>query len=232
MRKIRYLLCSLLFPALLFSQELTKDNLIDTYLEDAGLYAALYHGKGYVGYPRYYINHPCLVSPEYQLGDLKYGDVYYPEVYLKLDWFSGQVIVNTPDRIYQVLLAPERFEYATIHGYKVIYHPAGELPGNLPEGYYLHLHEGTNSVLKLEIVVLDTKVVDSAVEYKFMRSTRYYVLQNGKYNRIGGQQSLLSLFPIHKKELKRFIKQNGLSYKEDSEKLVLEVVKHYETLIQ
>ena len=97
----------------------SADSLVVAYMKEAGSFSALYYGNPYQGYPPAK-NHPFLKDILYAKALLVYQDVVYPEVMIRLDMCRDELIVQTPD-FRNVVLAPEKVEYAELHGKHIIY---------------------------------------------------------------------------------------------------------------
>lgn len=162
----------------------------------------------------------------YGVGDLFYDGILYVGVRMRLDLWRDELVVAPPDNASAgVVLDPSRFGYADLRGYRIIHIPARS-SFNLPEGYYLQLHEGRHNVLKKEVFTFSTS------EMKFSRlSLTYYVEKDGIYHRVGRRKgSTLRLFGEHRNELNRFIRSGRLDLWNDTEWAIVEIVREYERL--
>lgn len=119
-------------------QEVVRD-----YTAAAAGQSVIYHGKEQVKYANSIKNHPYLKGEEYVTGDLSFEGIRYRGVKMRLDLYRNELLLLSPDNRFHIVLPSDRVDYAEFHGYHIFYrYPDGRLD-NLPEGYYLRLHEGS-----------------------------------------------------------------------------------------
>ncbi|MCD7936864.1 MAG: hypothetical protein LUG98_08395 [Tannerellaceae bacterium] len=237
MKSIYSFLCILCIPFSICAQETSVSTdhisgLITKYQEESVSHAAIYTGKEHMKYPLYYKEHPFLVSDKYATGTLMYDNVFYPEVHLKLDYYTNELVLNTPGGHYNIVLSPDRFQYATLHGYYLIYHQRDNRPASPPTGYYAQLYEGTYGIMKRLVVELQETITNTQLSYTFKTGMRFYVLKGDRFYSANSQGALLNIFKDKKRELKQFIRSNHLNFNQDPDRFLIEVVKQYEKITQ
>lgn len=208
----------------------TADKVIDTYFVSADSYAAIYSGKEQAKYPLYFQNHPYYKTDEYQEGSLSFDGAFYPHVKLRLDLHLEEIIIQTLDTRYNIIVPNDRVDYVYL-GTELV---TRNIPHNennaLPAGYYIRLYDGQFPVWLRQTCPINEKIEDKEIIYSFRPSKRFYIYINGKYHRVSSKGSVLKLFPSHKKELKKYIKSSRLNFKQSPENAIVEVVKQYERL--
>lgn len=242
MGKVYNLLIFFFLPVFVYAQEipdLTNDTFYAeienaaNYFQKARLNKAIFNGKEHVKYPAFYIGHPFLVADQYTTGNLCCDSTLYPDVPLKLDWYTGELLINTPDQRYNIVIPSERLQYATLYNYRLFYHRADSRPGSPPDGYYLALpNSGKYPIWKKEVVKQEERFVDRKALVAFNRSFHFYIEKDGVYHKVKSKKSLLNVFPDRKKELNRFIKESRLNYTETPDRMLVAVVEQYEKLTQ
>ncbi len=65
---------------------------------------------------------------------------------------------------------------------------------------------------------------------RFVEKISYYICRDGVYYPVSGKRSLFNLFKENKNELKRYIKERRLSFGDERERSLIEVVEYCETL--
>ena len=222
----------LFFGGGLYAQEATLQQLIDRaaadYLKSVGDESVLYYGNLQEELPRA-TNHPFLQDQQYARARLSYLGAIYPEALLRLDLRRHELVVFAPDAR-QIVLIPENVDVAELHGRRVIFESGG-LPGGLSKGYYLLLHSGECKVLEKRTASLNRKENSANVlEEYYIISTRFYLYKDGVYHTILSRRGLLNVLQPYKKELKRFISENHLSYRKHKETFLVRTVVEYEKL--
>lgn len=235
MRKIT-ILCLLffLFIGKIYAQQdlvqPVSEAIIQDYLSKAKEYSVIYSGKLQYPYDPNIVNHPYLTTSEYSEGSLSYNNIVYTKVLMRLDLYKDELIVLTPDKLYNVFLENEKFEYARFNDYLVIPSVQNRWK-DAPSGkYILLLHDGKYSVIKKYLLDLQTRVQSTHVEREFTIKERYYICKDGRCYSVKSKGSVLKLFPDKKRELNSYAKMHKLNFGKNTESAIVEMVKHYETL--
>lgn len=192
-----------------------QHNLVNEYLKEAGNYAQLYNGEVATIYnPFVYKNGPYYKSEDYVVGELTYRGNMYPSQQIRLDLYKDQLVVLVPGVRLGVIVNPYNLNEANIYGRTVIYHTP-LLESGLREGYYVQLHAGLTLQLLGRFTMKLSDVKDDNRKYYYLVQ-RYYIVHNGTYYPVRNGSAFSKLFPTHKKEIKGFIKVNGLTFSENS----------------
>jgi len=205
---------------------------IISYLAVADNSAVIYSGKEEQTYPTNISNHPYYVSDQYQQGTLSFDGVEYHGVSMRLNVASEELIVSLPGRFFNVIVPRDRLDYAILNSYPLFYNGYAVKENSLPEGYFLLIHKGNNSVLRRETAFLSEQITGRSLNRFFAKKVRYYIYKDGQYHSVDSKGALLKLFKNQKKELNRFIKQQNLNFRNSTEYAIVSVVEYYEKLIQ
>ena len=222
----------ILFGTCLFAQDAALRQTLDApaadYLKTIGNASVLYYGNPQEDLPRA-SNHPFLQESQYTRARLSYLGVHYPDVMLRLDLRRHELVILSPDARHIVLL-PDNVDEAELHGRRVVYE-SGEASGSLSKGYYYLLHAGACQVLEKQTASLNRKEnsANNLEEY-YILATRFFLYKDGAYQTIRSKGGLLKALEPHKKELKRFISSNHLSYRKHQEDFLVMTVAEYERL--
>lgn len=207
-----------------------KDADVEAYLTYAGSQAVVYTGREEPKYPTYVLNHPYFETHEYRDGLLSFEGLVYPNVKLRLNQETEELILLSPDGRFNVIVPAERVDYAYIGPYYISYYREDD--GVLPKGCYVWLHNGKYPVLRRETVFLSSNTNEMQLEYSFTKRIRFYIYKDGVYKQVKSKGSVLKLFKSKKKELKALIKEHGLNFNSEPDKAITAVVKLYEYLEQ
>lgn len=181
--------------------------------------------KEYDGWESETYNLESLANGAFDEGQLLYDGVLYSKISMRLDLYTNELMVLTPNITYRVVLDPGRVEYADFNGYHVIYiSPDSEI--KLQEGYYQQLYAGKSSVLRKESFSLDRQAGRLA-----NWSKRYYICKDGISYRVKNKKAVLKVFKSHKKELERYIKDMNIDFKNIESALPV-IVEQYDKLTE
>jgi len=232
MRRAGLLYFFIFFGGFLFAQEVTRRQMLDQsvveYLKTVNEESALYFGPLQEELPRT-TNHPYLNEPQYAKARLSYLGAIYPEAMLRLDLRRHELVVFSPDNS-NIVLFPENVDYAELHGQHVIYFQPDNLPGCPSNGYYFLLHSGNCKVLEKQTASLNRRNTLGVWEEYYIISTKFYLFKDSAYQTIWNKRGLLKALQPYKKELKRFISANHLSFRENQEEFLVRTVVEYEKL--
>lgn len=200
------------------------------YLQAAKGQAVFYSGKEQYVYPTYYEGHPYLVAVEPVTGTVVYDGITYPDIRMRLDLYRDELVVSLPEGNYNVVLQPERVNYADLHSCRLIYYYPDGLKGCPVQGYHILLREGAYPVLERPSAKLMDVLRGTEREVYFEQSQRFFIRRDEAYYTVKSKSSLLKVFPSHKKELNQFIKQHKLNFRKETGKAIVAVVEEYERL--
>lgn len=205
-------------------------EVVNKYIQASGNQLIIFNGKEEPKYPAQAINHPFLDTSEYREGVVSFDGVVYPNIRMRLNVHSEELIVQSPTTRLNVVIPADRVDYAYISPFYIIPHNNNNSYPELPTGYYVLLHDGKHQVLKRETAFMQSQVKSMEVEVSFKKQTRFYIYKDGKYNTVSSQRSVLKLFNSKKRELQQYIKQHNLNYKKFPETYLTAVTNYYETL--
>ena len=236
-RYITLMICSLLITFNMLAQNYSavagkiNDDNISSYLGAINNHAVIYTGKEEPMYNVRTTNHPYLNTIEFKKGELSYDGRVYKDVMLRLNCNIDELTVMNPDRTLSIIVPKDRVDYAVIDSMYIIYHkpkPADRM--GMSEGYYVRTYNGDCQVWKRETCFLKNVIKDYEVEYLFAKKLKIYIYKDGTYYPVKRKGSVLKLFASKRRELSKIIKQSGLSFSSNPEKVVVEATKYYDKL--
>lgn len=132
----RYLLCLLCLPAVWTCRAQEKET--NDYLRHAGAWAVIYSGKEEARYPGVR-EHPYLDTQQYRHGSLWFDGRLYPAVPMRLNVYTDELSVRSPDNRFGVVVPPERIDSVCFAQYDIFYDD---------RGFYARLYNGKYPVWK------------------------------------------------------------------------------------
>jgi len=235
--KTRFILSMLIcfFPGYLIyaqTEKTSNQTLINEYavkyIEAAGDYAAIFDGKdqpklinniksGYLRPKGYkdidswgyeFFNIDSETNGTFGEGTLLYDGIIYPKVSMRLDLYTDELMLLTPNITYRIVLDPEKVGYADFNGYRVKY-TQPDSKAKIKKGYYVYLYSGKYIALKKETLGLNNNR-SALTEW----SRKYYIYKDGVYHAVKNKKSVLNVFKTHKKELDQYIKDTRIDFKD------------------
>ena len=221
------------------SPDIQKDNTTilyenaKSYLNAANEHAAIYSGREEPNLLKIWANHPYLDTDTFRTGTLSVDGSVYHEIPMRLNKYSGELIVATPDERLPVVVPREYLDYAIIDSLYIVYQKPVLANGKaLPEGYYIRIQDGQSQVWKHCVSSLTSGIrrVERTLDYFFEHKESFYIYSDGAYHHVKNERSLLKVFEPKKNELKKVIRDLGLSFSKSPDNIVVTITKCYNEL--
>jgi len=213
------------------NQEMIIDDNINLYLKAVNNYAVIYTGKEEPIYNVRTTNHQYLNTLEFRIGEFSYNGRVYRDVFLRLNQDKEELIVMNPNRTLSIIVPKDRLDYAIIDSMYILFHKPESANGlEMPEGYYVRVYNGDHEVWKRETCFLNSVIKDNNLEYFFEKRLRMYIYKDGIYYPVKSKKSVLRLFDSEKKDIKRLIKRYSLSFKNEPERSIVNVISYIDKL--
>lgn len=199
---------------------------------DRALYGqvALYNGSEYIPIPEPYKGFPFFGSEYWEEGTIKYSGEVFHDVLMEYDLVQDQLVIEHYDQrgyVTEVKLHSDLIEYFDLLGHRFI-NVRGDSSG-IRAGFYDLLYDGTMKLLCKHRKLLHETISNGTVEVSFLERANYYLLRDGKTISLRNKASILKALSDKKKALRQFARANGLS-NENKEKMMVSLVRHYESL--
>ena len=164
-------------------------------------------------------------------GSVLYDSVLYDHVLLLYDEVKDLVILWDFTNLYKVNLFPELIDRFTIEDHRFIRLKDSLNPNQPHNGFYEVLYQGRMMLLKKEKKVIreDLSSGPTAEYYIEGADTSWYLKKNNVYYPVNTTRSLLHALKDRSREVKRFIRSNGLSMRRDRENTLLKVSAWYDS---
>jgi hypothetical protein len=181
---------------------------------------------GRVFYPQTLIQgHAFVFTDDWLKGTICYDGIWYHDITFKYDVFQQELVVVTPKMI-SVRLISERIQRFNFNGQTFVrYNP--DKDHVLKSGFYQQIETGTVTIMVHRRKIIYEQIVQTTMERNFAPLNSYYALKDGKYYPVNSQKSLLNLLGDSRKAIAKNLKRQGLKYKHDQEKYIVEAAKFY-----
>lgn len=195
------------------------------FFKEAGNNSVLYRGQQARKYTARANGTFYWSTPKFVEGSVVMDGKLYTGVLLNIDAVRQQLLVSRPVGVLATELKKEKVQSFTIGGTRYENLRAKGLE-DAPEGYFEIIYEGPETVYKqitkkLEFDANDSNHNGEDIGYRdeFYNSSlhsywacyrSYYVLRDGKLLKFRNKKTFISLYPKHKKELKKYAKSNEL----------------------
>ncbi|HEY5825165.1 MAG TPA: hypothetical protein VIT44_12395 [Cyclobacteriaceae bacterium] len=202
-----------------------KKNSIQLYSKSLSAQSHLYNGSSYTEYRSQNEENPYFID-EWLDGTIQYDSDFYENVPLLYDISRDKLITDHQYTVNKIELINERIGYFTIKDHLFV-----QLEDKrLTKGFYELVYDGLSKVYVRHQKTLQSKRVDYSIENLFEEKTTYYILKDGRYISVKSKGSVLNVLEDKKTELKKFIRDNHLSFTSARTKDITRLVQYYDQL--
>ncbi|HTH82848.1 MAG TPA: hypothetical protein VL490_07920 [Mucilaginibacter sp.] len=210
--------------------QIPVNNAINNYKKTIVLQSGLYNGPEYVFYNRQKKDNVFYQDQSFWVNStINYNGATYTNVPLVYDLYKNEVVALLYNKTTNYILIPEKLTSFTFQNHFFIYRNVPEGSGNLKSGIYDQLYSG-----KTEVLVRRTKSLLTLPNQDklYPEADNIFIKKAGKYYEADSKGSLLSVLKDRKKDLRKFINDNNLDFKENKDQSIARAVIYYDTLTQ
>lgn len=191
----------------------------------------LYRGARYVDYD-YLVQdgQPFFGADSIRIGTVVYDGIFFDQVPMLYDLVKGSLIINDPYHVYKISLIMDLVDSFTITDHQFIRLRDSLNPSAPANGFYELLYKGRLTLLKKEKknYVANLLVTVENIQNFIGHTISYYLKKGGTYYHLNNKKALLNTFKDRKSDLKKFIRRNKLSWRDDKETLLIKVMSWYD----
>ena len=186
----------------------------------------LYNGREFINpFERKEANgHIYFISDEWQDGYIYYVGQLYEHVSLRFDVFQNKVIVEHPRSHREIELDSKKISYFGLNGQKFVRLTSPT------EGFYAEIYHGDVKVYIWYYKTLKENTEGKTMVREFLAKEKVYILKDQKYQTVSSKSAALSVFKERKSELKKLIKEENLSFKDNKTYALSRMAQYYDQL--
>jgi len=229
----------LLFAANCYAQQradsglyqLPVNNAIAHFKQALGVQSGLYNGQEYIPYSklrRYNVFfHDALT---WDKGTVTYDGMTYTDVPIMYDLYKNVLVAQLYNITTSYTLITEKITDFTLQNHHFVYKHSDLLNTNgLETGIYDQLYSGKTEVLVKRKRML---IITSGAQNTFPEDDQVFIKKGDIYYPAGTEHTLLSILKNKRKELRKYINDNNIVFKDNQELATVRVVIYYDKLTQ
>ena len=201
------------------------DSTIAFYTERLGENTLLYNGREYTGSYSRSIGHPFYASDQPQKGSIVYDGVLYSHSAVSYDLVNDEVVIKTMQNR-SIKLLNETIDQFSLgdHVFVHIKPQTSGVKGLNPGFYEVLLNEKIKVLAKRKKQLIPSFNLEDP--YRFVHYDKFFLQTNDSYHEVTSDGSLLALFPSQRKEIRKYMRNKGISFKKNPEYALLGVVEY------
>ena len=214
------------------TQESTLNlNMANVYNKAIGPQSALYNGPAFIPYK--FIsktNANFNDTTSFNNGKVNYDGIVYTNAPLMYDLNKDLLLSHLHDGATVYSLVSEKVYEFNLFNHHFVRIIADTVNKQLATGFYDELYNS-----KLRLLVHRTKKINDEINqqkviYSFIPSNDYYLKKGMTYYEVNSLSKFLDVLKDRKKELKQYIKDNKIRFRDDPEKAMLILATNYDHL--
>ncbi|MEZ4900343.1 MAG: hypothetical protein R2822_00490 [Spirosomataceae bacterium] len=212
----------------------TPPNLATTMYQAATILSPhLYNGNRYHIYDSRSLDHQFFQTEEWAKGVIEYDGQRFEEVPMLYDIFKDQVVIQYKGHPGLIQLQSERvraFSYIDHHFIRI---ESDRTAGvNLSTGFYDILYDGKTQVLARRTKLRQEQIEGDKVKVSFSSKDVFYIKKEGKYYSANTKNGVLSVFEDQKKALKKYLREQRLNYRKNTEVALVKLATYYDQIVR
>jgi hypothetical protein len=198
-----------------------------------------FNGTAYTELKRTKTEHPYYLVDEWVTGSIDYEGRHFNNVPLRFELVNNTLVTKAYNDE-MLALVKEKLDGFGLKGHHFVKINNEDVNNSLPgTGYYDVIYDGPSRVIASHQKDMQRTMVNQVYTYNldtgqklYLEKNRYFILMKGRYYPVSGKSSVLGLFNNQKTTLKKFIRQQGLDFKQDRDKSLSAVAAFYDSLMK
>jgi hypothetical protein len=209
----------------------SQENAIAAYYKFIGANNHLYNGSEYVTGVYRETMHPYFKAIWFSNGEVFYDGVLYHDVPLMYDIITDQVITNRFQMSFRIVLVSNKIEYFTLLGHTFVRITQDSVSKSvIGTGFFDRLYDGKVKVYakrfkKREELLRNNELIERIDEHNL-----FYVMKGGIYYSVQNKKSLWEVFQDHKSEIRKYLRKNGIKFRENPELAIMKSAAYYDQI--
>ncbi|REA62369.1 hypothetical protein DSL64_08890 [Dyadobacter luteus] len=190
----------------------------------------LYNGRVYYIYDPRMEEHQFFTDRKWYRGSVLSEGQRYDSIPMMYDIVKDQLVVRHLNGD-PMVVASEKVKCFTNYGELFIWYEKGKgIEPTMVTGFYNLFYDGPTHLLIRRTKTRQEKIVDRKVITVFPQKDFYYVRKGGQYYAVRSKKSFLSLFPDHKRALRRVLRKEDIMYRQDRAYAIKRMLTTYDEL--
>ncbi len=209
--------------------QLPVNNAIAHFKQVLGVQSGLYNGQEYIPYSRQRRYNVFFHDAQtWDKGTVTYDGMTFTDVPMMYDLYKNVLVVQLYNITNSYVLITKKITDFTLQGHHFVYKYSDPSNTNgLEAGLYDQLYSGKTEVL---VKRKRTLFINPGAQNTFPEDDQVFVKSGNLYYPVGTQHALLSVLKNKRKELRKYINDNNIVFKDTQEQATVRVVVYYDKL--
>jgi hypothetical protein len=190
----------------------------------------LYNGRQYYVYDSRSEEHQFFLDRKWKKGSVLYDGQLFDSIPMLYDIFKDELVIkhfNGDD----LLLQSEKTDSFILNGHRFERLEAGkEINDQMRTGFYDILYNGKTRTLVRRSKQRQETIREKRIIALFPQKNLFYIRKDESFHAVHSKKSVFGLFPEHKKELRKVLKDQKIKFKKNRELAIARIVAAYDEL--
>lgn len=202
--------------------------MIDVYYQALGEQSPLYNGSEYIEYTfTFEEGHPFFGSATWVMGNINFDGLTFHEVPMAYDIIKDQVVIKDFRKAFNIILPSKKIQQFTISGHTFI-RLLHDNSNQIKTGFYDQLYNGKIGLFAKREKKIFEKYLDLHTNNVAYERNTYYIKKEGIYYIIRNKRTMLNVLKSKKKQVQQYLRKNGITFINNTEKAMIMAVEYYD----
>ncbi|KQS33092.1 hypothetical protein [Dyadobacter sp. Leaf189] len=203
---------------------------ISVYKEATAFTQNLYNGRQYYLYDPRNEEHQFFDTRKWMKGVIRYDNQQFDSIPMLYDIFKDELVIKHFNGDH-LLLQSEKVDFFLLNDHSFVRLEAGKDIGpQMRTGFYDVIYDGKSRTIARRAKQRQEKIVDKKVISLYPQKNFFFVLKDGKYHSTQTKKSVLNLFPEHKKELRKVLRDGHIKFRKQKDLAIAKMVAVHDEL--
>ncbi|WP_229206852.1 hypothetical protein [Dyadobacter crusticola] len=203
---------------------------ISVYKEATAFSQNLYNGRLYYLYDSRNDEHQFFDTRKWIKGVVHYDNQQFDSIPMLYDIFKDELVIKHFNGDH-LLLQSEKVDFFLLNHHNFVRLEAGkDIEPQMRTGFYDVIYNGKSRTIARRAKQRQEKIVDKKVISLYPQKNFFYVLKDGKYHSAQTKKAVLNLFPEHKKELRKVLRDGRISFRKQKDLAIAKMVAVHDEL--
>ncbi|MCE7061749.1 hypothetical protein [Dyadobacter sp. CY343] len=190
----------------------------------------LYNGRQYYLYDARNDEHQFFDDRKWRKGVVRYDEQQFDSIPMIYDIFRDELVIKHFNGDH-LLLQSEKVDFFMLGDHNFVRMEAGnDINPQMRTGFYDIIYDGQSRTIARRAKQRQEKIVDKRVIALYPQKSYFYVFKDGKYHATQTKKAVLNLFPEHKKELRKALRDGKLSFRKQKDAAIAKMVSTHDEL--
>ncbi|OJV21055.1 MAG: hypothetical protein BGO21_09225 [Dyadobacter sp. 50-39] len=190
----------------------------------------LYNGRQYYVYDARMEEHQFFEQRRWINGMVLYDGQQFDSIPMLYDIFHDELVIRHFNGDH-VLLQTVKVDSFIVDNHHFARLESGkDINPQMRTGFYDVVYGGKSRTLVRRTKSRQEKIVDKRVIAYYPEKNFFYIFKDGRYRSVHTKKSMLELFPEHKRDLRRVLRENKIKFRKNRELAIVKMVETYDNL--